>query len=83
MLSYALCGLVQALCADTHTASAQAWLAYVRPFVPASTKPVPSDSLLWTAFLAACVAQCVGTAVRSLELTYVVTPGKLTQLVVR
>ena len=71
MLSYALVRLLQAMCADTTTPTAQAWLAYVRPWVPHTTKTLQPDSLLWLALLSACVAQCVSTAVRSLELTYV------------
>ncbi|KAI3617044.1 hypothetical protein CBS9595_002953 [Malassezia furfur] len=69
MLSYALFRLLQALCADTTTPTAQAWLQYVRPWVPQTTQPMAPDSLLWLALLSACVAQCVSTAVRSLELT--------------
>lgn len=71
MLSYSLWGLVKAMVQDTSTASAQNWLAYIRPLIPTSAQPAKNESLLWFAFLGACVAQCISTAIRSLELAYV------------
>ncbi|WFD32965.1 hypothetical protein MSPP1_004021 [Malassezia sp. CBS 17886] len=67
-LARALWGLIQAMCADTHTASAEPWLRILRRAVPPSTAPVDVPVLFWHTFLAGCVAQCVGTTVRSLEL---------------
>ncbi|WFD00968.1 hypothetical protein MYAM1_003725 [Malassezia yamatoensis] len=69
MLSFASFRLLQAMCADTSTPSAQNWLQYLRPWIPAAPGHLEPSSLLWTALLSACVAQCVSTAVRSLELT--------------
>ncbi|PKI82520.1 hypothetical protein MVES1_003799 [Malassezia vespertilionis] len=70
LLAYALYGLLQGICADQHTPSAQLWLRYLRKFVPEPRDParLSATSLFWTAFLGVCVAQCIGTAVRSLEL---------------
>lgn len=78
MLSYSLYGMLQVLCADTHTPSAQVWLAYVRPWVPAPSAALDPRAQLWSAFLSTCVSQCASTVIRSLELTYVMY---LTQLV--
>lgn len=71
MLSYSVWGLVKAMVQDTSTPSAQNWLAYIRPLIPTSAQPAKNESLFWFAFLGACIAQCISTAIRSLELAYV------------
>ena len=67
LLLNAMYDVAVAMCADQQTRSAQAWLAPLRRVIPArESKAAPA--IMWSAFVAACVAQCSNTLLRSLEL---------------
>lgn len=61
--------LYVAMCRDTRTPSAQAWLSYARMIVPSSWLERDTDyaSLFWSTFIGACFTQCASIAARSLE----------------
>lgn len=65
LIARALSALTHLMCADYATRSAQPWVRAVRYF--AHAPPPAQPAVMWSAFLAACVAQCTSVLLSSLE----------------
>ena len=65
LIARALSALMHLMCADYATRSAQPWVRLVRHV--AHGPPAAQSAVMWSVFLAACVAQCTSVLLSSLE----------------